>query len=303
MELKKRNPIVNWIIKSKALGILFFVIIGALAVFKLGQSLIDNPSLFLQQVINGLQLGFVYALIALGYTMVYGIVRLINFAHGDVFMVGAFTSFYAISRFNLHLWFVTLFPGVPVFAGQIIGTITVVIFSMAICALLSFTIERIAYKPLRNAPRISALITAIGISFFLEYFSALKFVFSSNYITYKRPFEVKTWFLGPSGFGTLQPGLAAPPHSVLFSNIFIIIVLTSFFLLFLLQFIVKKTTIGKAMRAVAYDKPTARLMGINVDAVISTTFAIGAALGWRGWDVICDRFPTGIFLYGHYTRT
>ena len=103
MELKKRNPIVNWIIKSKALGILFFVIIGALAVFKLGQSLIDNPSLFLQQVINGLQLGFVYALIALGYTMVYGIVRLINFAHGDVFMVGAFTSFYAIARFNLHL--------------------------------------------------------------------------------------------------------------------------------------------------------------------------------------------------------
>ena len=85
------------------MGILFFVIIGALAVFKLGQSLIDNPSLFLQQVINGLQLGFVYALIALGYTMVYGIVRLINFAHGDVFMVGAFTSFYAIARFQFAL--------------------------------------------------------------------------------------------------------------------------------------------------------------------------------------------------------
>src|SRR4030043_614512 len=111
MELKKRNPIVNWIIKSKVLGILFFVLIGAVAVFKLGQSLIDNPSLFLQQVINGLQLGFVYALIALGYTMVYGIVRLINFAHADVFMVGAFVSYFAISRVNLHLWLASLMPG------------------------------------------------------------------------------------------------------------------------------------------------------------------------------------------------
>jgi branched-chain amino acid transport system permease protein len=103
-------------------------------------------------VINGLQLGFVYALIALGYTMVYGIVRLINFAHGDVFMVGAFSSFYAIARFNLHLWFVALFPGVPVFAGQIIGTFTVIIFSMLICALLSFTIERIAYSHCATRP-------------------------------------------------------------------------------------------------------------------------------------------------------
>jgi branched-chain amino acid transport system permease protein len=298
MELKKRNPIVNWIIKSKVMGILFFVIIGALAVFKLGQALLDNPSLFLQQAVNGLQLGFVYALIALGYTMVYGIVRLINFAHGDVFMVGAFTSFYGISRFNLHLWFATLFPGVPAFASQIIGTITVVIFSMAICALLSFTIERIAYKPLRNAPRISALITAIGISFFLEYFSALKFVFSSNYITYKRPFDVKTWFVGPGGFGTLQAGMAPPPQSVLFSNIFIIIVLTSFLLLFLLQFIVKKTRIGKAMRAVAYDKPTARLMGINVDAVISTTFALGASLAGAAGMLYAIAFPQVFFFMG-----
>jgi branched-chain amino acid transport system permease protein len=296
MELKKRNPIVNWIIKSKVMGILFFVIIGALAVFKLGQALFDNPSLFLQQAVNGLQLGFVYALIALGYTMVYGIVRLINFAHGDVFMVGAFTSFYGISRFNLHLWFATLFPGVPAFASQIIGTITVVIFSMAICALLSFTIERIAYKPLRNAPRISALITAIGISFFLEYFSALNFVFSSNYITYKRPFDVKTWFVGPGGFGTLQAGMAPPPQSVLFSNIFIIIVLTSFLLLFLLQFIVKKTRIGKAMRAVAYDKPTARL--INVDAVISTTFALGASLAGAAGMLYAIAFPQVFFFMG-----
>jgi branched-chain amino acid transport system permease protein len=278
MELKKSNPIINWIIKSKILGILFFVAIGFFAVLSLGRALFENPSLFLQQVVNGLQLGFVYALIALGYTMVYGIVRLINFAHGDVFMVGAFASFYAISRANLHLWFQNLFPGAPVFLAQIIGTITVIVLSMAVCALLAFTIERIAYKPLRTAPRISALITAIGISFFLEYFGALNFVFSANYITYQRPFEVKTWFLGAGQFGMIQPGIAPPRGAILFSNIFLIIVLSSFFLLFLLQFIVRRTRIGKAMRAVAYDKPTAQLMGINVNSVISITFALGAAL-------------------------
>lgn len=298
MELKKRNPIVNWIIKSKALGILFFIIIGVLAIFKLGQSLIDNPSLFLQQVINGLQLGFVYALIALGYTMVYGIVRLINFAHGDVFMVGAFTSFYAIARFNLHYWFGALFPGVPVFVSQIIGTFTVIIFSMLICALLSFTIERIAYKPLRNAPRISALITAIGISFFLEYFSALKFVFTSNYITYKRPFDVKTWFVGPGGFGLIESGIAPPKGSIIFSNIFLIIIITSILLLVLLQYIVRRTKIGKAMRTVAYDKPTARLMGINVDAVISITFAIGAALAGAAGVLYSIAFSQVFFFMG-----
>ena len=159
-------------------------------------------------MVNGLQLGFVYALIALGYTMIYGIVKLINFAHGDVFMVGAFASFYAISRANLHLWFQNLFPGTPVILAQIIGTVTVIILSMAVCALLAFAIERIAYKPLRTAPRISALITAIGISFFLEYFGALNFVFTANYITYERPFDVKTWFVGSGGTGLIQPGVA-----------------------------------------------------------------------------------------------
>jgi branched-chain amino acid transport system permease protein len=152
MERKNQNPIVQWIVKSKILGILFFVVIGALVVFKIGQALAANPTLFLQQVINGLQLGFVYALIALGYTMIYGIIQLINFAHGDVFMVGAFTSFYAISRFNLHLWFQNLFPSFPILPAEIIGTVTVVLGSMAVCALLAFTIERIAYKPLREAP-------------------------------------------------------------------------------------------------------------------------------------------------------
>ena len=278
MENKKQNPIVTWIVKSKILGILFFVIIGVFAVIKLGTALLDNPSLFLQQVVNGLQLGFVYALIALGYTMIYGIIQLINFAHGDIFMVGAFTSFYSISRYNFNLWFQNLFPSVPIILSQIIGTITVVLISMIVCALLAFVIEKIAYKPLRSAPRISALITAIGISFFLEYFGALNFVFTSNYITYERPFEVKSWYVGASGFGSVEAGIAPPSNCIIFSNIFLIILLSSVLLLLVLQYIVKKTKIGKAMRAVAYDKPTARLMGINSDAVISVTFALGAAL-------------------------
>lgn len=298
MEIKKSTPIINWIVKSKILGILFFIFIGALAFLKLGRELFDNPTVFIQQVINGLQLGFMYALIALGYTMVYGIVRLINFAHGDVFMVGAFTSYFAISRANLHLWFQNLFPSSPIFIAKIIGTISVILFSMIVCTILAFIIERIAYKPLRTAPRISALITAIGISFFLEYFGALKFVFSANYITYKRPFDVQTWFLGPNGFGLLKSGNAAPTGSVLFSNIFIIVVVVSFLLLFLLQFIVKRTKIGKAMRTVAYDKPTAQLMGINVNSVISATFAIGASLAGAAGVLYAIAFPQVFFFMG-----
>ena len=298
MERKKQNPIVQWIVKSKILGILFFVIIGVFAVYKIGQALFDNPSLFLQQVVNGLQLGFVYALIALGYTMIYGVVQLINFAHGDVFMVGAFASYYSISRFNLHLWFQSLFPSMPALPAQIIGTVTVVLASMVVCAALAFTIERIAYKPLRSAPRISALITAIGISFFLEYFGALKFAFTSNYVTYQRPFEVKSWFVGSNGFGTIESGVAPPDNSVIFSNIFVIIVLASILLLLVLQYIVKKTKIGKAMRAVAYDKMAAQLMGINSNKIISVTFALGAALAGAAGVLYSIAFPQVYFSMG-----
>jgi len=298
MEMKNQNPIVRWIVKNKILGILFFIVIGVLVILKIGQEVTKNPALFLQQAVNGLQLGFVYALIALGYTMIYGIVRLINFAHGDVFMVGAFTSFYLISRYNLHLWLQSLFPAMPALPAQIIGTVSVVLVTMAICALLAFTIERIAYKPLREAPRISALITAIGISFFLEYFGALNFVFTANYITYKRPFAVTSWFIGPNGFGALESGVAPPENSIIFSSIFVIIVLASLLLLLVLQYIVKRTKIGKAMRAVAYDKPTARLMGINSDAVISITFGLGAALAGAAGVLYAIAFPQVFFSMG-----
>ncbi len=286
------------VIHKRWLGKGFIILIAILAIWKLGVSLAENPTLFLQQVLNGLQLGFVYALIALGYTMVYGIVRLINFAHGDVFMVGAFTSYYAITRFQLNMWLEKLAPGMPDWLTLGVGTITVILLSMVVCAFLAVIIERVAYKPLRTAPRISALITAIGVSFFLEYFGALDFVYTPNYITYERPFPVTAWTIGLDGIHVLESGQAAPAGTVIFSSIALIIIITSVILVGLLQFVVRRTRIGKAMRAAAYDKPTARLMGINVDGIISVTFAIGAALAGAGGMLYAIAYPSIFFWMG-----
>ena len=202
---------------------------------------------FLQQVINGLQIGFVYALIALGYTMVYGIVRLINFAHGDVFMVGAFIGLYAIERFHL--------PLAAVFLLAVLG-----------CSLLAIAMERVAYRPLRAAPKIASLITAIGVSLFLEYFTALRQVFGPNFYSFPRPFAVYSWEV----------------RGIVLTNIQAIIFFVTLASLGLLQFIVYRTRMGRAMRAVSYDHVTAGLMGVNVDLVISITFGLGAALAGIG---------------------
>jgi len=212
--------------------------------------------------------------------------------------VGAFMSYYAIARVQLHTWPARVFPTLSPGLSIGIGSITVILLSMAICALVAITIERVAYKPLRNAPRISALITAIGVSFFLEYFGALNFVFSPNFITYKRPFDVTTWMVSAQGIQALQKGQSIPEKTVIFSNISIIIVVVSILLLVVLQYIVSKTKIGKAMRAVAYDKQTARLMGINVDSVISVTFAIGAALAGAAGMLYAIAFPQVFFWMG-----
>jgi branched-chain amino acid transport system permease protein len=141
------------------------------------------------------------------------------------------------------------------------------------------------------------LITASGVSFFLEYFAALQFVFSPNFITYKRPIEVVTWAIGANGITTLT-GEAPPAGTILFSNIALIIILTSIFLVLGLQFIVRQTRIGKAMRTVAYDKQTARLMGINADAIISITFAIGAALAGAAGMLYAIAFSQIFFVMG-----
>jgi branched-chain amino acid transport system permease protein len=211
---------------------------------------------FLQQVVNGLQLGSVYALIALGYTMVYGIVRLINFAHGDVFMVGAFAGYFAISTFHLDV-------------------LPAILLAMVVCTVLGVTIERLAYRPLRRAPKIAALITAIGVSIFLEYFTSLNFVFGPNYRQFPRPFEAVTWYIGGVGI----------------SSILVIILAVALVLVVGLQYIVTRTRVGIAMRAVSFDHDAARLMSINVDFIISVTFAIGSALAGAGGVLYAIAYP------------
>jgi branched-chain amino acid transport system permease protein len=196
----------------------------------------------IQQLVNGISLGSIYALIALGYTMVYGIVKLINFAHGDVFMVGAFIGFYSITILDL-------------------GFFPALLISMVTCAIFGVLIERIAYKPLRNATRIAALITAIGVSLFIEY--------GTIYIRGAQPEAY------PDGVVPLK---SLELFGVKISGQSILILGTSVVLMVLLQFIVQKTKIGKAMRAVSHDMDAARLMGINVNNTISATFAIGSAL-------------------------
>jgi len=196
---------------------------------------------WIQQLVNGISLGSIYALIALGYTMVYGIIKLINFAHGDVFMLGAFIGFYAIAR-----WDIGFFPAL--------------IISMVLCAIIGVIIERVAYKRLRNATRIAALITAIGVSLLIEY--------------------TVIFFRGasPEAYPEVLPKTSIDILGVSISSISILILAVTIVLMILLQFIVHKTKIGKAMRAVSLDPDAARLMGINVDNTISATFAIGSAL-------------------------
>ena len=269
----------------------FLIVLALLVLIVLARNFINNPLLFAQIVISGLQLGFVYALIALGYTMVYGIVRLINFAHGDVFMAGAFVSYFAVTRFQLHLWPAMVFPDLPPIIVTVVGSLTVILLSMVVCALLAVTIERVAYKPLRNAPRITALITAIGVSFFIEYFGALNFVFSPRFIPYQRPFEVVTWYIR-DGIHLVVSGQAPPDGSITFSNIAIIIMVVSILMQLSLQFLVRRTQIGKAMRATAFDKQAAQLMGINVDRIISITFALGAALAGLGGVLYAIAYPS-----------
>ncbi|MEI6154257.1 MAG: branched-chain amino acid ABC transporter permease [Deltaproteobacteria bacterium] len=204
-------------------------------------------SYILQQFINGLQLGAVYALIALGYTMVYGVLRLINFAHGDIFMLGAFVAYFLISRFGLPIYLVF-------------------IITMLSTALAGYLIEKIAYKPLRNAPKISLLITAVGVSLFLEYFLSLNALFTPNYIAFPRPFEVEGYDLG----------------LFTITNVQLLIFVITFVSLLLVYILVYKTKYGKAMRAVSYDKEVASLMGIGIDGIISFTFIVGAALAGAG---------------------
>lgn len=198
--------------------------------------------LLIQQLVNGLAVGSIYALIALGYTMVYGTIKLINFAHGDVYMMGAFIGYFAVMVLKLNVFLALL-------------------VAMVACAILGVVIERVAYKPLRKSTRVAALITAIGVSYLLE--NAMSYFFGAE----SRPF--------PSDFGTetftLFRDVSVNGKQILIFGITVL-------LMALLQFIVRYTKMGKAMRAVAVDEQAAQLMGIDVDGVISFTFALGSAL-------------------------
>ncbi len=212
--------------------------------------------LFLQNLIGGLQMGSIYALIALGYTMVYGIVRLINFAHGDIMMVGAYAVYWLLSMTSF---------GALTAVNPVLASVVGVLFALVVCVTLGVLIDRIAYKPLRNAPRISALITAIGISLALQILAQL--VFGS----------------GQLAFPNIVPKISL--FKVGRKPVYLLEVLTlavSLVLMIALQLFVKGTRTGKAMRAVSEDKGAAQLMGINVNNTISITFAVGCALAAIG---------------------
>ncbi len=197
----------------------------------------------LQQIVNGITLGSIYALIALGYTMVYGIIKLINFAHCDIYMIGAYIGYFCMTFLGL-------------------GFLPSLVIAMILCTLLGVVTERIAYRPLRNAARISVLITAIGVSVFLEY--GTMFFVKANVRTY------------PEITGLLAKTIKAGNMTISMQQILLVGI--TIILMTLLQFIVKRTRLGKAMRAVSMDRDAAQLMGINVDSTVSFTFALGSAL-------------------------
>jgi branched-chain amino acid transport system permease protein len=214
---------------------------------------------FLQQLLNGLSLGAIYALIALGYTMVYGVLRFINFAHSDVFMVGAFIGYYM---------------GKIIPEGTVWGGLAVLLVAMVGCAVLGMTIERLAYRPLRNAATLNVLITAIGVSLLLEY-SGLVF-FGAAPRTFPSVFPMKNFQLGSLVISTNQ----------------LIVIVVAVLLMIGLQFIVYRTKMGTAMRAVSLNPKAAQLVGVNNDIVISFTFGLGSALAAAGGILYALNYPS-----------
>ena len=204
---------------------------------------------FLDSLISGISLGSVYAIIALGYTMVYGIAKMLNFAHGDVIMVGAYICFFAVTRFNL-----------PPLVGILVAVL--------LCTVLGITIEKLAYAPLRSAPSLAVLITAIGVSYFLQ--NAALLLWSPN------PKVFPNFFMTHAADGAEQTGLEL--GSLRISYVTLVTIVVCVVIMAVLTFFINNGKLGKAMRAVSEDKDAARLMGINVNTTISVTFAIGSGL-------------------------
>ena len=212
---------------------------------------------FLSNLINGISLGSVYAIIALGYTMVYGIAKMLNFAHGDVIMVGAYMCFCAMS-----------YLGLPPIAG--------ILLAVVVCTLLGIVIEKLAYKPLRAASSLAVLITAIGVSFFLQNSALL--IFKADPKVFPSVIDL--------------PSVKLFDGQLIISSVSIVTVLVSAVIMIALTLFINRTKVGKAMRAVSEDKEAAQLMGINVNGTISVTFAIGSGLAAIAGVLLCSAYPT-----------
>ena len=216
---------------------------------------------FLSYLISGISLGSVYAIIALGYTMVYGIAKMLNFAHGDVIMVGGYISFCAM-----------FYLGLP--------NIVAVLLAVVVCTVLGIVIERLAYKPLRSAPSLAVLITAIGVSYFLQ--NAALLLWGSSPVVFPNFFKSAG---GETGFALFGGELRVSYVALVTIAVCVVIMVA-------LSLFIGKTKMGKAMRACSEDKDAARLMGINVDATISMTFAIGSGLAAVAGVLLCSAYPT-----------
>ena len=235
---------------------------------------------FLNFLISGISLGSIYAIIALGYTMVYGIAKMLNFAHGDVIMVGAYICFYAVTRFSL-----------PPLVG--------VVLAMFVCTVLGIVVERLAYKPLRSAPSLAVLITAIGVSYFLQ--NAALLLWSSNPKVFPNFFTAGAGDAAKTGAGDAAKtgaGVAAKTGVELFggelkiSFVTISAIVACVVIMVVLTWFTGRTKMGKAMRACSEDKGAAQLMGINVNGTISMTFAIGSGLAAVAGVLLCSAYPT-----------
>ena len=211
---------------------------------------------FLSNLINGISLGSIYAVIALGYTMVYGIAKMLNFAHGDVIMIGGYAVYIAASKAGLH----------PLVAVAI---------AMAVCTILGITIEKIAYKPLRQATSLAVLITAIGVSYFLQNIALV--IFGANPVNFTSVVSI--------------PAIKLFDGQVVISGETSTAIVVSLLIVIALSLFIKKTKSGKAMLAVSEDKGAAQLMGINVNKTISLTFAIGSALAAVAGALYCSAYP------------
>jgi branched-chain amino acid transport system permease protein len=269
--LRQRITVADVVVWAIGLAIAFVVVYGSIKTLAIGKYTSAN---WADLTITGLALGGVYALIALGYTLVYGILRMINFAHSEVFMSGPFTAcFMADALVRLGWW--NTYP--------LLSILLVTLVSVLVSASIAFLVERIAYRPLRTAPRLVPLITAIGASFFLQY-------------TFR---------------GLYGSGLKGYPAMILFEGFWVIagirifrtqatVIVGAIVLMLILYAIVQRTKLGKAMRSVSEDKEVAALMGINVDQTISNTFVIGGAAAGLGGILYLLLFPQAHFFMGFF---